>query len=891
MASLNSWLSVDVMHALGWALIHSLWQCLGVAALAAALMAFSRRPSLRYLIAVGALVAILAVPVATFFVLMKSAASAHAVQPAHALHLESPGTFAAAGPATTYVPPAVSAAPSTGNGMTSALENLPRPSPNLLPWLVGAWFAGVALFSLRFAGGFLLLEHKRRRQSNAPSPRILAMCRELQRQLGLDRAIRYLECGWLQAPAVIGWFRPVILLPLSALTGLTEEQLRAVIAHELAHIRRLDAFVNLFQILVETLLFYHPAMWWLNKRIRDERELCCDEIAVSLTGSRVEYARALTLMAAWRNAPVLAMAANRGPLSQRVLHILGRKPSGAGQRMMGLTGGALFLTAALAAANALFGIAYPIPTAQAKQVVSAALLSGQVAVDHAVRQALQAATKNVEPASGQEIAAQIEPAKTSQAEALAPLSPDLSRLLRHENLATPTLVASAVMTPNSQAAAATLLPADPTARPATAGSNELPTVYRCNTKNVSGLVISPVAIRLQGFSCFSDGSVVNFGSCPNARPDGGRPDLTAANRLRGTVPSPSCKFTVIMNVQLAKPADASKMQPGKIVRLAGDFRIARENHVDYLTAGNANILYVDPFDPPAAAVQPASKAPPAAAIVSNDQPVVQPTTQTPPAGPVQATLNTPAATPAKAGSDEPVIYRCNNRGVFGRVISSKAIQMQGFRCFLEENPGNNGSPVSSARDLSFGSCPDASTQSEFGNRQCRFDVAMNVRLADLDDAAKMQAGKMVRLAGDFRVTRKTNVDYLTVENASVSVPSLECQPPELDALSKELGRLCVQSDILANLNVTRPALEAAARALVGHLVRDESSGDPDAIICHKRVYVRLPSSLTCAHNDYWAFDRQTNPSMGQFPDVGTFYNPGNTGGSGPVIIGGAGWQL
>ena len=128
------------------------------------------------------------------------------------------------------------------------------------------------------------------------------------------------------------------------------------------------ALVNLFQILVETLLFYHPAMWWLNRRIRAERELCCDEIAVSLTGNRLEYARALTLMAEWEKAPALAMAANRGPLSERIFHILGRKPSGAGQRMLGLTGSVVFLIAALGAANALFGIAYPIPAAQANRL-------------------------------------------------------------------------------------------------------------------------------------------------------------------------------------------------------------------------------------------------------------------------------------------------------------------------------------------------------------------------------------------------------------------------------------------------------------------------------------------------------------------------------------------
>ena len=373
------------MHALGWSLIHSLWQCLGVAALAAAVMVFSRRPSVRYLVALSALVAMLALPVATFFLLMRSSAPVHAVLPT------SSGGFASAAPAV--------AALSTRAGSSTiiALEDFPRalPSPgdvppSVLPWLVGAWLLGVALFSLRFAGGFLLLDHRRRRQSIAPSPHILALCRELQRQFGLDRAIRYLECSWLQAPAVIGWIRPIVLLPIAALSGLSEDQLRAVIAHELAHIRRFDVFANLFQILVETLLFYHPAIWWLNRRIRAERELCCDEMAVSLTGDRLEYARALTLMAEWKNAPMLAMAANRGSLSERILHILGRKSSGAGPRMAGLTGSILFLAAALGAANALFGIAYPIPAAHATESLKAALSSGQVAVDHAVRQALQA---------------------------------------------------------------------------------------------------------------------------------------------------------------------------------------------------------------------------------------------------------------------------------------------------------------------------------------------------------------------------------------------------------------------------------------------------------------------------------------------------------------------
>ncbi len=227
------------------------------------------------------------------------------------------------------------------------------------PWLVEAWLLGVAFLGLRSAGGFLLIERERRRQSTVVEDQLLAICYDLQDQLGISRAIRYCECIWLQTPAVIGWFRPVVFLPVTALTGLSEEQLRSVIAHELAHIQRLDPFVNVFQVFVETLLFYHPAVWWLNKRIRTEREVCCDEKAVSVCGNPVEYARALTLMEEWREAPSLAMAANRGPLTERIVRLLGLKTLGTGIRGLGLTGSILCLSAALIAGNALVTFAHP----------------------------------------------------------------------------------------------------------------------------------------------------------------------------------------------------------------------------------------------------------------------------------------------------------------------------------------------------------------------------------------------------------------------------------------------------------------------------------------------------------------------------------------------------
>ena len=360
-SALTHWLSPAAMQSLAWALLHFLWQGMALAALAAAAMALCRRASARYLVAVTALVLMLLTPFATFLYSQRSAVADAAMSSplAAAAWSTARGNAAASGSMANESIASRSISPSSADERAIAPSR--NPAYNALPWLVEAWLLGVTFFSLRSAGGFFLLERERRKQSSAVSARVLEICYTLQDQLGLRRAIAYCECKWLQAPAVIGWFRPVVFLPVTALSGLSEDQLQAVIAHELAHIQRLDPFVNVFQVGVETLLFYHPAVWWLNKRIRAEREHCCDDVAVALCGNAVEYARALTLMEEWRSAPVFAMAANRGPLTERIVRVLGLKTLGAGMRGIGLTSSILCLTAALIAGNALLAMAHPAP--------------------------------------------------------------------------------------------------------------------------------------------------------------------------------------------------------------------------------------------------------------------------------------------------------------------------------------------------------------------------------------------------------------------------------------------------------------------------------------------------------------------------------------------------
>ena len=173
---------------------------------------------------------------------------------------------------------------------TPVLERTLALSGEHMHWLVLAWGLGVTVSSMRLLSGWLKLRRLVREAEPAPAEWQEAL-EHLSRRLGMTRPVRLLRSAALDVPAAVGWLRPVVLLPVTALTGLSARQLEMVLAHELAHIRRHDFVVNLVQTLVETLLFYHPAVWWMSRVIRVEREHCCDDIAVGTSGNPVSYAR------------------------------------------------------------------------------------------------------------------------------------------------------------------------------------------------------------------------------------------------------------------------------------------------------------------------------------------------------------------------------------------------------------------------------------------------------------------------------------------------------------------------------------------------------------------------------------------------------------------------
>jgi HEAT repeat protein len=215
---------------------------------------------------------------------------------------------------------AASAPPATSNPIfLSALGDM---GSRALPWIVPAWLFGVTLLSIRLMGGWFQSRRYGYLGTRTVPDAYIDMLDRLRSRLRIARAVRILESTLVHVPAVIGWLRPVVLVPASAFTGLTPQQIEVLIAHELAHVRRHDYLINLLQAVVETLLFYHPAVWWISRRVRDAREQSCDDIAVATCGDARLYARALLDMEELRGVPRFAMAANGGSLATRIRRLL-----------------------------------------------------------------------------------------------------------------------------------------------------------------------------------------------------------------------------------------------------------------------------------------------------------------------------------------------------------------------------------------------------------------------------------------------------------------------------------------------------------------------------------------------------------------------------------------
>jgi beta-lactamase regulating signal transducer with metallopeptidase domain/thiol-disulfide isomerase/thioredoxin len=350
---------------LGLSLVHFLWEGAFVGLFAGALSLAMRRaaPRWRYAACLCLFVAMTALPILTFALLSDGTlphANIEASPGQLAVTSSLPGRFESSGE---------NALPSSSNARALAPASSPRPTASSIPsapapvavtplswadllkaargWtaqhsssIVVVWLVGVCLCGVRLVLGLVGARRVRRRGIAPAESSCRQLCAELAERFGIRRVVDVYESVLVRAPVVVGWTAPVILLPASVATGLTPAQLRAVLAHEMAHVCRHDYLVNVFQTLAESLLFYHPAVWWLSAVLRDEREHCCDELAAEACQDKLVVAQALARLAAIERMPGPALAANGGRLLERIRRLL-RGERVAQWRMDWRAGGAL----------------------------------------------------------------------------------------------------------------------------------------------------------------------------------------------------------------------------------------------------------------------------------------------------------------------------------------------------------------------------------------------------------------------------------------------------------------------------------------------------------------------------------------------------------------------
>lgn len=299
-------LPTNILHPLGWAVIHSLWQSFAVALLLAAyLLAWQKTDARkRYIAGNIALTSILLLSVATFvYYLRKNQTgevlggevwSDDGILLGHIAFEDNSSFFG-------------------------------QYFSDHMPLIVTVWGLGMVFFMLKMLGGLLFVQQLKTRMTQPLPESWQQHAFGLCTSLGIQRPVQLLESALAKTPMALGWLKPVVLLPIGALNQLSPAQVEAILAHELAHIARHDYLLNLLQSCVEILFYFNPAVWWVSAQVRTERENCCDDIAVRLCGNSLVYAKTLVSLQEMQLAsPALAMSfsSNKKQLLLRIKRIL-----------------------------------------------------------------------------------------------------------------------------------------------------------------------------------------------------------------------------------------------------------------------------------------------------------------------------------------------------------------------------------------------------------------------------------------------------------------------------------------------------------------------------------------------------------------------------------------
>jgi beta-lactamase regulating signal transducer with metallopeptidase domain len=360
LADVNGFVNLSpAIEALGWTLLHFVWQGALLGLVLAGFLGIWRQasPQIRYLAGCSALALMFLGALATFAWQMAAlkrriieepiakpivAVLTQVTSPSENVGKRKPADVVAASSdsnerdvlqdhRSAQVLPSIPLSIESRQSSVSSVSDPTSPAPQWpellrpwLSWIVGLWALGAGVLVLRLAAGWGVILRLRAQGERPKDPTWSARLDRLRVRLGVSAPVRLLSSASATVPMVIGWIRPVVLVPAGLLTGLSASQLEAILAHELAHIRRHDYLVNLLQNVVETLFFYHPAVWWVSRHIRTEREHCCDDLAADVCGSTLDYALALTALAELRQTSgALGLAATGGSLVGRIARLAG----------------------------------------------------------------------------------------------------------------------------------------------------------------------------------------------------------------------------------------------------------------------------------------------------------------------------------------------------------------------------------------------------------------------------------------------------------------------------------------------------------------------------------------------------------------------------------------
>ena len=342
MMSPITWLSREEIVALGWTLLHFCWQGTAVTVAYAMVDRITSHASskVRYVVALGAFMLMPAVVLGTFALELRVATSTATTAPAMTMTNPSNPSMSPKAGSTARTFPALNLGIEPkpflhplplASSLEESTDWLAKRADRMLPWVDAIWLAGVLLLALRSLGGWWHLGLIRRRAERMIPQEVERAFLRLCEQIEVGRKVVLRASDEVISPLAMGVWRATVILPISAVLSLPREELEAVIAHELGHIRRWDYLWNLLQTAVESVLFFHPAVWWLSRTVRDRREVCCDEIAVRSCSDAAVYARALLRLEEQRTVKLrLAVALGGcggcgGSLLGRIRKVLGEE--------------------------------------------------------------------------------------------------------------------------------------------------------------------------------------------------------------------------------------------------------------------------------------------------------------------------------------------------------------------------------------------------------------------------------------------------------------------------------------------------------------------------------------------------------------------------------------